>query len=222
MPAGDRYVPALGLGCLTPAYDVVVRKTTRERRVKRALLDQSRPESGLTVLDLGTGTGTLAIWVKQCDPTIDVTAVDGDARILALAGRKAVRAAAEVSWVQALCPALPFANDRFDRVLSSLFFHHLSPDAKLQTAREIHRVIKPGGELHVADWGLPTSPVMRGLFLAIQLLDGFANTRDNVTGQLVPLFQRAGFVEVDATRSFDTMFGTLVLYRATKPPTSDR
>jgi hypothetical protein len=81
-------------------------------------------------------------------------------------------------------------------------------------------VIKAGGELHVADWGRPQGPLMRGLFLGIQLLDGFDNTRDNVAGRLVPLFEQAGFVEVTATQAFNTMFGTLALYRATKPAAS--
>jgi hypothetical protein len=58
---------------------------------------------------------------------------------------------------------------------------------------------------------------MRALFVGVQLLDGFESTRDNVAGRLVPLFEQAGFVEVTATQAFNTMFGTLALYRATKP-----
>jgi hypothetical protein len=61
---------------------------------------------------------------------------------------------------------------------------------------------------------------MRGLFVGIQLLDGFENTRDNVAGRLVPLFEQAGFIDVATTQAFNTMFGTLALYRATKPAVS--
>jgi ubiquinone/menaquinone biosynthesis C-methylase UbiE len=222
MSRDERYVPALGHGCLTPAYDIVVRTTTRERRVKRALIEQARLRPEHRVLDLATGTGTLAIWMKRLEPALDVVAIDGDADVLAIARRKAGRAALAIDWLQALSDDLPFPTANFDRVVSSLFFHHLSWDAKVRTAREAFRVTRPGGELHVADWGLPTNPAMRGLFFAVQLLDGFENTRDNVTGQLVPLFQRAGFVDVAATASFDTPLGTMVLYRATKPAATGR
>ena len=222
MASDERYVPALGLRCLTPAYDAVVRTTTRERRVKCALIEQARLSPGLRVLDLATGTGTLAVWMKQREPMLEVVAIDGDADVLEIARRKAGRAALAIDWLQALAQDLPFPEAHFDRVVSSLFFHHLSADAKLRTAHEVFRVIKPGGELHVADWGRPTGPVMRGLFFAVQLLDGFENTRDNVAGHLVSLFQRAGFVDVHATVSIDTALGTMVLYRGTKPATPDR
>ena len=216
----DRYVPALRHDWLTPFYDVIVKFTTRERRFKRALIGQARLEPGLRVLDLATGSGTLALWMKQCQPKLDLSAVDGDPTILAIARRKAAKANAEIQWLQALSTELPFPALHFDRVVSSLFFHHLTWDAKLRTAREVFRVTKAGGELHVADWGRPQGALMRGLFVGIQLFDGFENTRDNVAGRLVPLFEQAGFVEVAATRAFNTMFGTLALYRATKPAVS--
>ena len=216
----DRYVPALRHDWLTPFYDVIVRLTTRERRFKHALIDQPRLEPGLRVLDLATGSGTLALWMKQDQPTLDLSAVDGDPNILAIARRKAAKANAEIQWLQALSTELPFPALHFDRVVSSLFFHHLTWDAKLRTAREVFRVTKAGGELHVADWGRPQGPLMRGLFVGIQLLDGVDNTRDNVAGRLVPLFEQAGFIDVATTQAFNTMFGTLALYRATKPAVS--
>ena len=217
MPDRDRYIPALGVRPLTPAYDLVVRLTTRERDVKEALIDQARLGSGLKVLDLATGTGTLAIWMKQRQPALDITAIDADADALAIARRKAKRAATKIDWEQAVSDDLPFATAYFDRVVSSLFFHHLTWQGKVQTAQEVFRVTKPGGELHVADWGLPANRLMRGLHFGIQLLDGFESTRDNVTGKLVPLLEHAGFVEVVATRAFNTLFGTLWLYRGVKP-----
>ena len=216
----DRYVPALRHDWLTPFYDVIVKVTTRERRFKQALIDQARLAPELRVLDLATGSGTLALWMKQSQPTLDLSAVDGDATILAIAGRKAAKANAEIQWLQALSTELPFPALHFDRVVSSLFFHHLTWEAKLRTAREVFRVTKAGGELHVADWGRPQGPLMRGLFVGIQLFDGFENTRDNVAGRLVPLFEQAGFVDVTTTQAFNTMFGTLALYRATKPAVS--
>lgn len=222
MARDDRYVPALRLRCLTPAYDVVVSTTTRERTVKRALIKQAGLRTGHRVLNLATGTGTLAIRMKQREPLADIVAIDGDPDVLAIARRKSRRAGLAIEWLQALGQDLPFATGHFDRVLTSLFFHHLSADAKLRTAHEVFRVLRPGGELHVADWGRPSNPAMRGLFFAVQMLDGFENTRDHVAGALESFFQQAGFVDVAATRSLDTALGTIVLYRGTKPATADQ
>ena len=213
----SKYVPALRFRWLTPFYDAVVSSTTRERSFKQALIRQARFEPAQQVLDLACGTGTLAIWIKQHQPQADIYGVDGDPAILSLAARKAQRANVAVRFDHALSYSLPYAADRFDRVVSSLFFHHLLWEDKERTAQELFRVLKPGAELHVADWGRPTNALMRGLFLFIQLLDGFKNTQDNVSGKLVTAFEKAGFVEVSQRQTFGTLFGTMALYSAVKP-----
>ncbi len=216
-PPESKYVPALGFHWLTPYYDAVVGTTTRERSFKQALIKQARFEPGQRVLDLASGTGTLAIWIKQHQPQANIKEVDGDPAIISLASRKAQKANVSVQFDRALSYSLPYPAAHFDRVVSSLFFHHLSWENKERTAQELFRVLKSGAELHVADWGGPTNALMRGLFLFIQLLDGFENTQDNVAGKLITLFENAGFVEVSERQTFSTIFGTMALYSAVKP-----
>ncbi len=93
----------------------------------------------------------------------------------------------------------------------------MTRDNKLQTLIEIRRVLKPGGQLHIAAWGKAGNLLMRILFLPVQLLDGFRTTADNVRGLLPQFIADAGFKEVSETTRFATPFGTLSLYRADKP-----
>ena len=218
-PVRPRIVPALRFHWLTPAYDFVVAATTRERIVKMSLLDQARIEPGHCMLDLASGTGTLSVWAKLRQPHACVVGVDVDPAILAIARSKVRREGVNVSFDQGRSTSLPYADASFDRVLSSLFFHHLSWEDKQATVAEVYRVLRPGGELHVADWGPANGPLARTAFLAIQLLDGFANTQDNVDGRLESLFHGAGFTEVSELTRFGTIFGILSLYRAVKSGT---
>ena len=123
----------------------------------------------------------------------------------------------EVNLVRGLGDRLPFPDRSFDRVVSSLFFHHLDLEAKGRISAEIFRVLSPGGELHVADWGVPTNPLMRALFLPIQVLDGFANTGDNVRGLLPRVFEASGFENVGTQGNLSTAFGTLSYIAGHKP-----
>ena len=63
MAETDRYLPALRWRALTPLFDGAVRVTSREGATKKGLLDQADAGPGDAVLDLGAGTGTLAIWL---------------------------------------------------------------------------------------------------------------------------------------------------------------
>ncbi len=211
------YVPALRFRWLTPFYDAVVGITVRERTFKKALLQQAAIQPGQRVLDVGCGTGTLCLLIKQTQPQAEVVGVDGDPEILALAQNKARKAGVAVQFDHGLSTELPYPDAYFDRVLSTLFFHHLSPEDKKRTAAELFRVLKPGGELHIADWGKAANPLMRGLFWGIQILDGFENTRDNINGKLPDIFREAGFGEVQQMQAINTLFGTMILYRGVKP-----
>lgn len=212
-----RYMPALGYHSLTNVYDPLVALTVRERIFKQRLVQQANVREGHRVLDLGCGTGTLAIWIKQHVPGAVVVGIDGDQKIFELAQQKTRKTGVDVVYDHGFSTNLPYDNASFDRVLSSLFFHHLSHEYKVITIQEVFRILKPGGEFHVADWGKPRNAVMRILFYVVQLLDGFENTRDNVQGRLPDLFANGGFEGVEVRHEMGTVFGTMTLYSGKKP-----
>ncbi|NNK38739.1 MAG: methyltransferase domain-containing protein [Xanthomonadales bacterium] len=188
--------------------------TLRERRFKQALIRQADIRPGHRVLDLACGTATLTLWIQETHPEAEVRGVDGDGAILELARRKAQAAGIDLPQDQALSDDLPYPDGHFDRILSCLFFHHLDRDARRRTAAELYRIMKPGAQLHVADWGPPANPLMRGLFYGVRLLDGFENTRDNVSGRLPGVFESAGFSGLAHREEFNTVYGTLLLFSA--------
>src|SRR5436190_12226375 len=188
----QQFVPALRFDALTRLYDPVVAISSRERGFKQRLLEHARIKDGESVLDLACGTGTLAIEVKKSRPKAKVSALDGDQRILAHAGRKAKDAGVKVGFEWGLANELPYDARSFDVVLSTLLFHHLTDEAKADAAEEILRVLRLGGRLLIADWGRPQDPLMRALFLNVQLLDGFRTTSANVSGKLPEILRDAG------------------------------
>ena len=78
-------------------------------------------------------------------------------------------------------------------------------------------MLRPGGALHVADWGGASDPLMRLLFLPVRLGDGLEQTRDNAAGRLPEIFAGAGLGQAMETERLRTPFGTLALYRARTP-----
>lgn len=212
----NNYVSALRFSWLTAIYDPVVRWTTRESVFKNTLVEKADLRADMTVLDLASGTGTLAILIKQKCPSVDVVGVDGDSKILQIAQTKSDDANVGIKFDQGLATNLPYPDSSFDRVFSTLFFHHLDQHHKQLALAEVFRVLKIGGEVHIADWGKPTNILMRLLFYPIQLLDGFSNTQENVEGRLPSLIQNAGLNNVRIVESFSTVFGTLTIYRASK------
>jgi len=213
----DEYIPALKYRLLTSLYDPLLCWVLRESKFKRCLVEQAGIESGHRVLDLGCGTGTLALMIKRTQQEAEVVGLDGDPKVLEIAKAKVARSGQEITMDYGMAYELPYPDDSFDRVLSSLLFHHLSRENKVNTLTEVFRVLRPGGQLHVADWGAPSNISMRIAFLSVQMLDGFKTTADNVKGLLPEMFSSAGFEEAQESAQYMTISGTLSLYRARKP-----
>lgn len=212
----SQFIPALRYEWLTGLYDPFVRLTTRETAFKRRLVDIAHVQTGHRVLDLGCGTGTLALLTQRTHAGAEVFGVDGDLKVLKIAQGKAVNSGSHLLLNAGMVFELPYPTNRFDRVFSTLMFHHLTQEAKQRTLQETLRVLKPGGQLCVVDWGKPSSRLMRILFFLVQLLDGFTTTTDNVKGVLPELMRDAGFAEVREVDHFNTLFGTLRLTIAVK------
>ncbi len=142
------------------------------------------PDNG-SVVDVGAGTGTLAISLAEARPDVTVTAVDGDAEILALAQTKS--AADLVRWRRGLADDLPLETASTDAVVTSLVLHHLDWSTKHRALQEIGRVLRPAGRLHIADWERPATPLLRASFFVLQILDGLDGTRDHAAGRIPEL-----------------------------------
>jgi SAM-dependent methyltransferase len=169
MAASERYVPAAGRRAFTRLYDPVVALTMREAtfrgRLGAQVLDGLAP--GAPVVDVGCGTGTLAIALASGGA--EVIGVDGDPEVLSLA------------------------------------------------LAEAARVLRPGGRLHVADWGRPRDPLMRGAAWALQRVDGAEGLAEHLDGRLYDLLADAGLAAVAVHDRLRTGWGSLELLSARRP-----
>jgi len=139
-------------------YDLTVWLMTlgRERPFREKILQLARLQPGEIVLDVGCGTGTLAIAAKRCvGPAGAVYGIDASPEMLARAHNKARKAGSTVVFKQAAAQELPFPDAQFDAVLTTLMLHHLPRAAREQCAREMARVLKPGGRVLAVDFSAP-------------------------------------------------------------------
>jgi ubiquinone/menaquinone biosynthesis C-methylase UbiE len=210
----EKYIPALNKTWLTPLYDPLLKWGMGEESFKRYLVEQTHLEPGQQVLDLGCGTGTLTIQIKQFLPQIHLIGLDGDPTVLQIAKTKAEAAAVDIRWEEGLAFALPLPAAYFDRVVSCLVFHHLTVTNKLKALQEVFRVLKPGGEFHLLDFGRPTSLSMRLISIPIARME---EAGDNVRGLLPGMLRQAGFRDTVDTRHFKTLFGELIYYQDVLP-----
>lgn len=136
-------------------YDLFVELALigREPSFRRQLLDLAGPRPGDAVLDVGCGTGSLALMARKAvGPTGVICGVDASAEMISWARQKARRAGIEADFKQAAAQALPYPDALFDVVLSTLMLHHLPKKARTQLAAEARRVVKPGGRVLVVDF----------------------------------------------------------------------
>jgi ubiquinone/menaquinone biosynthesis C-methylase UbiE len=191
--------------------------TTRENAFKKSLIEQARIEDARRVLDLACGTGTLTLMIKTAAPQAEVVGIDGDRKILGIAKTKAKNANLNVRFDEGMSFNLPYADASFDRVFSSLFFHHLTRENKRKTLSEVKRVLKPRGEFHVADFGQPANFLMRCFSEIIKRFDSPETTADSFNGLLPKLIAEAGFEAIEETIHYNSAFGTIRLHKSRKP-----
>jgi SAM-dependent methyltransferase len=160
---------------------------------------------GLDWLDVGCGTGAVAEAVASLCAPRSVTAIDPSPGFLEFARR---RIGAKVQLHQADAQALPFEDERFDRVISGLVLNFVPDQAR--ALAEMHRVVRPGGEVAVYVWDYAGKmEMMRYFWDAAIALDPDASPLDEARRSpichpdaLRALFEKTGLTDV-VTRALD-------------------
>ncbi len=209
----SKYVPAAGHDWLLPLYDPCIRLLLPEREIRGELIESTRVGPQDRVLDLGCGTGTLAVMLKETQPQAAVVGLDGDPRALAIARRKAEKAGVDIRLDEALCSALPYEDGSFDRVVSSFVFHHLGAQVKRQALAEVHRVLRPGGLFVLQDFGPQVSRMERAVG---RVFRGAPEIQENLQGALPRLMGEAGFSEVEEIGQRSIRIARIWTYRASR------
>jgi len=209
------FIPGMGVRWLLPLYDPFTRLLGLDR-ARHALVEQAALHPSHRVLDIGCGTGTLAVLIKRLYPGVEVVGVDPDEKALARASRKARRAGVAIQFDRGFSDSLAYAATSFDRVFSSFMFHHLERGGKERTLREIRRVLDEGGRLHLLDFGGPESGRHRW---RIPGLHSHRRLRDNAEGMVLALMTDAGFTDVNSTERRTLLGGhiRIVYYQAGRP-----
>lgn len=208
-----RYIPALSFRRLTWLYDPLLKWGMIEETFKRALIEQANIKAGMKVLDLGCGTGTLTIMLKQMKPDARVTGLDGDNEVLEIARSKAEQSGVDLQLDHGMAYSLPYSDGTFDKVVSSLVIHHLTSADKRRAFQEVLRVLRPGGSLHIVDFGPPYNRLTRIQSFVMQNLEEAA---DNFKGNILPMLNESDF-EAEITKVMNTIFGPIAFYYAVKP-----
>jgi ubiquinone/menaquinone biosynthesis C-methylase UbiE len=211
------YLPAAGRDIFLPLYDPLL-KILGTERAREQLLAQAGLRPTDRVFDLGCGTGTQAVLIKKRFPQVEIVGLDPDPKALARARKKAAREALAIQFDQGFGDQLPYPAASFDRVFSSLMFHHLPAEEKGNTLREVHRVLKPGGEFHMMDLEGPEDAGSEGRKQGWveRLLHRHAQLKENSAANVIALMKAAGFADAAKVGRWKRLIGSVVYYRAAK------
>jgi ubiquinone/menaquinone biosynthesis C-methylase UbiE len=208
------YIPALGRRWLLPLYDPLLWLLGADS-AKRPLIEQAAIKPGFRVLDIGCGTGSMAVLIKRTHPGADVVGIDPDPAALSICKSKASRARLAIKFDRGFADHMPYADASFDRVFSSFMFHHLSAEEKAATLVEIRRVLKPGGSLHLLDF--IRSHGAHGTGERAPLVHRHGAVAERIEGRMTSLMDEAGFVDARELARRKFFFGPIAYYSASSP-----
>ncbi len=187
----------------------------QSERIKRQIVDE-HAGPGLRILEVGTGTGTLAVMAAAAGA--EVVGFDISDRMLAVA-RKKVAAAKLADRVELHTMGIgqmdAFADASFDLVLATLVFSELGAAEQRYAVRHAFRVLKPGGKLVLADEVIPRRLGTRLLYWLLCLpLKGItfviSQTTTHAVHRMDRLVEEAGFRVEQRRRSGLDSFEYLV------------
>ncbi|RFZ55750.1 SAM-dependent methyltransferase [Mycobacterium liflandii] len=211
------FTPAAGRFAPTFIYDPLI-TLTRERLWRTIAVAHLAPRRGDVIVDVGCGTGSLAVLIGRIQPQARVIGVDPDAAVLAIAARKADAVGVQVDWRTAMGDDLGavVSAESADAMVSSLVLHQCPMPTKQAIIAAMFAALRPGGRLVIADYGWQRTWLMRTAFRIVQLADGKTDTQPNADAILPDLLSEANFQDMREADVVSTISGSISIYVASK------
>jgi ubiquinone/menaquinone biosynthesis C-methylase UbiE len=201
----------------TRFYDSVA-TLMRERLWRSLVAMYVAPQPGDVIVDVGCGTGSLALLLYHLQPGARIVGVDPDRQILDSARSKADAAGAPLDWRVGMGDALAdvVSTGSATVLVSSLVLHQCPMVMKRAILASMFATLQPGGRLVIADYGWQRTRLMRLAFCVVQVADGRSDTQPNADGILPQLICEAGFRGVCEVEVVPTITGSISVYTAVR------
>lgn len=213
------HLPPLHLRILTSVYRLSFGLMIDDPLWLEPLIESAAPRSGDRILHFGAGSAGRALLLAIRYPEASFAIVDSDRRSLSRVRRQIVaKKARNVELAELDRERLPFGNAVFDKVVSSLSFHQIDGARKIETAREMIRVLRRGGTLHVADFDQARSQRERVVLNLAKYIYGESSIQTHMDGSWPEALSKAGFMSIKRLSSHSVNVGRVSVLRARKRP----
>ena len=201
--------------CLYDGFFVVM---VRDASWQEPLLAAVTPGANSRILNFGPGSAQTARNLAIRFPTANIVGVDPNPKAVEKARRIIARSnIANLTIIDAPRRGrLPFDAGSFDNVVLVLTLHDRAPDEKLEIAKEMLRLLRHGGKLHVADYDKPVVRGERGILRFAEYISGPAAAEPHLTGNWTDFLAKAGFISVRRQSSHSVGIGRISVVKARK------
>jgi len=187
----DKFIPASRYAPLLMFYDGFVRRFFK--KTFNRIIEAISPQPNQKVLDVGCGPGNIILKLKQYEPSLDVTGLDIDPKILSVAKKKLKKYNIEAQLVEASATDFAIEED-FDIIVSTLMFHHIDRTQKQKMLSEVMNHLRENGRFFLYDFGPPTSiwgKILVSIWLPFEPL-----IKEGTNGEYRKLLEDTGFKNV--------------------------
>jgi ubiquinone/menaquinone biosynthesis C-methylase UbiE len=194
---------------MVDTYDAYMQKITlgRDELLRERTIQKSGIKAGDTVLEVGSGTGTLSLAAKRkAGKSGNVYGIDIIPGMIELSKQKAKNVDADITFTQGSIVEIPHEDNKFDVVLCSFMIFHVSEQTRRKGISEIYRVLKPGGRLFIVDLGLPKGSFQRTI---AKLILGFMINHE--LDELGPLFIQSQIINVESGKIDFNVYGLQIV-----------